>query len=166
MGKGTTLLDADSFGTPARPLDLGRVSVAEDRVSAYLRAVGDELPIYADTGLAPPLFGVALALGQILRRNALPPGAIHSLQEFDTLRPIPIGSELRTTCCLERQRERGGLRFLTFGVSMDTPDGETALSIKTTLLVPGDTPPSAARQRRTMPPRMAGQLQAASKTTK
>ena len=142
LGKGNTLLDTDSFGTPASPLDLGWVSVAERPVLAYLRAVGDELPVYSDAALVPPLLGVALALGQILQSKGLPAGAIHSLQEFDTLRPIPIGSSLRTWLCLERQRERDGLRFLSFGISMDTPDGETALAIKTTLLAPGDTVPN------------------------
>lgn len=134
----TTMLDPDSFGTPAQPLDLGWASLAEDAVLSYLRAVGDELPLYSRTGLAPPLFGVALALGRILQRRSLPPGAIHSLQEFDTLRPIPIGSSLRTFACLERQRERAGLRFLTFGVNMDTREGDSALAVKTTLLIPGE----------------------------
>lgn len=140
MGNGTTLLDTGSFGTPDQPLDLGWASIAEGPVLAYLRAVGDEQPIYAGTGLAPPMFGVAMALGQILQRRALPPGAIHSLQEFDTLRPIPIGSGLRTACSLERQRERAGLRFLTFGIDMNTPEGDTALAIKTTLMVPSMAP--------------------------
>lgn len=146
MGNGITLPETETFGTPSRPLDLGWANLTEGPVRDYLCAVGDELPIYADSGLAPPLFAVALALGQILRRNALPHGAIHSLQEFDTLRPIPIGIELRTACCLERQRERAGLRFLTFGVNMDAPDGKTALAIKTTLMIPSQPAPSAAKQ--------------------
>ena len=146
LGNGTTLLDTDSFGTPAQPLDLGWASLAEGPVLSYLRAVGDELPIYSAAGLAPPLFGVAMALGRILQRRALPPGAIHSLQEFDTLRPLPMGCSLRTLTYLERERERAGLRFLTFGISMDTPEGETALAIKTTLLVPGETAPDGTVQ--------------------
>ena len=134
--RGTTLLDITSFGSSSQPVDLGWASLDEESVLAYLSAVGDRLPIYGKCGLTPPLFGVALALGQILQRTSLPPGAIHSLQEFDTLRPIPVGSGLRTLAYLERQRERGGLRFLTFGISMENPEGQTALGIKTTLLVP------------------------------
>ena len=142
----TALSDLNTFGTPAQPLDLGWASLSEGAVLSYLRAVGDELPVYSRTGLAPPLFGVALALGQILQGCSLPPGAIHSLQEFDTLRPIPIGSSLRTLACLERQRERAGLRFLTFGINMDTADGDTALAIKTTLMVPVEAPSTEVRQ--------------------
>lgn len=136
LQNGTTLLDTESFGSPAHPTDLGLVSVTEEPVSAYLRAVGDYLPVYRETGLAPPLFGVALALGRILEQFRLPAGAIHSLQEFDTLRPIETGSSLRTQAFLERERERGGLRFLTFGVNMQPPAGNPALAIKTTLLIP------------------------------
>ena len=153
LQKGTTLLDTESFGSPANPTELGWVSVTEERVSAYLRAVGDHLPIYHETGLAPPLLGAALALGRILKQFSLPAGAIHSLQEFDTLHPIEIGAGLRTTAFLERQRERGGLRFLTFGANMRTPDGDTALAIKTTLLVP---PPGGAGE----PPERTGRIQA------
>ena len=109
----------------------------EESVLAYLHAVGDQLPLYGNSGLAPPLYGVALAIGQILQQFELPPGAIHSLQEFDTLCPIPVGSKLRTQAWLERSRERGGLRFLTFGISMEDQAGRPALGIKTTLLVPG-----------------------------
>jgi 3-hydroxybutyryl-CoA dehydratase len=153
LQKGTTLLDTESFGSPANPTELGWVSVTEERVSAYLRAVGDHLPIYHETGLAPPLLGAALALGQILKQFSLPAGAIHSLQEFDTARAMEIGAGLETSAFLERQRERGGLRFLTFGANMRTPDGDTALAIKTTLLVP---PPGGAGE----PPERTGRTQA------
>ena len=144
MEEGTTLLDAERFGTPTQPMDLGRVDLSDERVSAYLRAVGDGLPIYRETGLAPPLFSVALALGQILRQRALPPGAIHSLQEFETLRPIRPGCTLHSLAWLERQRERAGLRFLTFGISMGTPEGDTVQSIRTTLMIAGETAASAS----------------------
>lgn len=153
LQKGTTLLDTESFGSPANPTELGWVSVTEERVSAYLRAVGDHLPIYHETGLAPPLLGAALALGQILKQFSLPAGAIHSLQEFDTARAMEIGAGLETSAFLERQRERGGLRFLTFGANMRTPDGDTALAIKTTLLVP---PPGGAGE----PSERTGRIQA------
>ena len=125
---------------------MGWASLDEESVLAYLHAVGDELPIYFDTGLAPPICGVALALGQILQQTRLPPGAIHSLQEFDTLMPIAMGSKLRTLAWLERQRERWGLRFLTFGLSMEDQDHRGALGIKTTLLVTDPFAGSAAEQ--------------------
>ena len=102
---------------------------------AYLRAVGDELPVYRSLGLAPPLYVVALALGRILQRSRLPAGAIHSLQEFDLLESVPIGAEVGVKAWLDRQRARGGLRFLTFGLSAENDQGSPVMSIRTTLLI-------------------------------
>lgn len=103
---------------------------------AYLRAVGDELPLYQQLGLVPPLYVVALGLGRILQRTNLPSGAIHSLQEFDLLEPVPVGRDVAVKAWLERQRARGGLRFLTFGLSAGSASGSPAMAIRTTLLVP------------------------------
>ncbi len=135
LEEGTALLDSQRFGTPSQPLDLGWVDLSDARISAYLQAVGDRLTIYRDSGLAPPLFPVAWALGQILQQAPLPPGAIHSLQEFDTLLPIRAGSSLRAFAWMERQRERAGLRFLTFAININTPQEDTAQSIRTTLMI-------------------------------
>jgi 3-hydroxybutyryl-CoA dehydratase len=117
-------------------MDLGWVGTDEKSVLAYLRAVGDELPVYRELCLAPPLYVVALALGQILQGTNLPSGAIHSLQEFDVLEAIPLESELGLKAWLERERVRGGLRFMTFGVSAVNSDGSAAMGIRTTLLFP------------------------------
>ena len=102
---------------------------------AYLRAVGDELPHYQQVGLVPPLYVVALGLGQILQHASLPSGAIHSLQEFDLLEPLPMGREVGVKAWLDRQRARGGLRFLTFGLSAESDSGRPTMAIRTTLLV-------------------------------
>lgn len=118
-------------------MDLGRLRTDEKSVLAYLRAVGDQLPVYQELGLVPPLYVVALGLGQILQRMELPAGAIHSLQEFDLLRPVPTGCELEMRAWLDRQRARGGLRFLTFGLSAESESGNPAVDIRTTLLIPG-----------------------------
>ena len=50
LQKATTLLDTESFGSPANPTDMGWVNLAEEPVSAYLRTVGDSLPIYSQSG--------------------------------------------------------------------------------------------------------------------
>ena len=134
--KGSTLLDIEYLGSPSQPLDLGWVSTDEKSVLAYLRAVGDELPHYQQLGLAPPLYVVALGLGQILQRTNLPSGAIHSLQEFELLEPVPMGREVGVKAWLDRQRARGGLRFLTFGLSAENVSGNPAMAIRTALLVP------------------------------
>ena len=53
----------------------------------YLHAVGDELPIYGESGIAPPLMLTAKVVGLLLDRLSLPDGAIHSLQDVETISP-------------------------------------------------------------------------------
>ena len=84
-------MTTETGGAPSQSLEMGRVSVYAEAVDDYLRAVGDELPIYRQTGLAPPLYGAASSLGLLLKTLDLPPGAIHSLQEVDTLAPLVMG---------------------------------------------------------------------------
>ena len=130
------------------PLEMGMVSVGAKPVDDYLRAVGDELPIYRETGLAPPLYGIAAALGLLLKTLELPAGAIHSLQEFNTLAPIAIGQELRATSTLERPRRRGSFQFITAATHLKTSNDVLALSGKTTVLVSDDTANPAGRSTR------------------
>ena len=140
-------MTSEPGGAPLRPaaaqsaaqsLDLGRVSVGAGPVDDYLRAVGDELPIYRQTGLAPPLYAAAAALGLLLKRLELPPGAIHSLQEMDALAPIAIGRDLAAVATLERPRQRGGMRFITAYCALSDADGAPALSGKTTVMLVDD----------------------------
>ena len=128
-------MTTESGGAPSQPLEMGRVSVGAKPVEDYLRAVGDELLIYRQTGLAPPLYGTAAALGLLLKTLNLPPGAIHSLQEVDTLAPIAIGQELRAFSALERPRQRAGLRFITAACALESAPDTLVLTGKTTVMV-------------------------------
>ena len=114
----------------------------------YLRAVGDKLPIYCDTGLAPPLFGAASALGLLLKTLKLPPGAIHSLQEVDTLTPISLGQDLRAVATLERPRQRAGLKFITASCALELDPGAPALTGKSTVMVADAASPPTDREAR------------------
>ncbi len=129
-------------------LEMGMVSVEEKPVDDYLSAVGDELSIYRETGLAPPLYGTAASLGLLLRNLELPPGAIHSLQEFSVLAPITLGQELQATAALERPRQRGNLQFITAATHLKTSEGDVALSGKTTVLVSDGATAAADRSPR------------------
>ena len=128
-------MTTESGGASSQPLEVGRVNVGTKPVEDYLRAVGDDLPIYRQTGLAPPLYGTAAALGLMLKSLRLPPGAIHSLQEVDTLGPIALGQELRAVSTLERPRERAGLRFITAACDLEAAPGTSVLTGKTTVMV-------------------------------
>ena len=141
-------MSTESGGVPSQLLEMGRVSVEARVVEDYLQAVGDELPIYRQTGLAPPLYGTASSLGLLLKTLDLPPGAIHSLQEVDTLVPISIGQELRALSALERPRKRAGLQFITASCALESDMGVASLTGKTTVMVAeADDQPSERENR-------------------
>ena len=128
-------MTTESGGASSQSFEVGRVSVTTKPVEDYLLAVGDELPIYSQAGLAPPLYGTAAALGLTLKYLNLPPGAIHSLQEVDTLAPIALGKELRAVSTLERPRERAGLRFITAACTLESEPATSVLTGKSTVMV-------------------------------
>jgi 3-hydroxybutyryl-CoA dehydratase len=125
-----------------RNLDLGSFDATQGSVDEYLRSVGDALPVYKETGLAPPLYSAASALGALLRELALPPGAIHSLQEFETLTPVVIGSRVDISALVEKPRRRAGLEFITVVCSVES-GGALALTSKSTVLVLSQEAPAA-----------------------
>jgi acyl dehydratase len=128
-----------------RNLDLGAFDAAQEVVDEYLRSVGDALPIYEETGIVPPLYLAASALGSLLRKLALPPGAIHSLQEVATLTPVAIGSEIKVSAMLEKPRRRAGLEFITAVCNVESGGTAVLTSKSTVLLTSGgpseETPP-------------------------
>ena len=114
---------------------LGGWRVTEDSVQEYLRAAGDTLPAYLQAGLTPPLALAARALGSLLKHLDLPPGAIHSLQEIETLRPVSFGQDITGTARLDPVKRRGGMEFLTASVALNDEAGHAVLGGKTTVLV-------------------------------
>jgi 3-hydroxybutyryl-CoA dehydratase len=116
-------------------LDLGSWRVTEESVEEYLRAVGDTLPLYLELGLTPPIALAAGALGALLQRLDLPPGAVHSFQEIEALGPVPFGVDITGTASLSPPKRRGDLEFITAGFSLREGTGRRVLSGKSTVLV-------------------------------
>ena len=137
-------------GASPQPMEMGRVNLGAKPVEEYLRAVGDELPIYRESGLAPPLYATASSLALLLKALELPPGAIHSLQEVDTLSPIRIGHDLRAVAALERPRQRAGLTFITATCTLETESNDEAMNAKSTVMVDdaGNSPPGRESDQR------------------
>ncbi len=117
-------------------MELGRWTLSEEFVRDYLSAVGDESPAYGRCGLVPPVALAARALGVLLERLRLPPGAIHSLQEIAAARPVPFDEEIAGTADLSQPRRRGGLEFITATMTLLDSEGREALRTKSTVLVP------------------------------
>ena len=149
-------MTTETGGAPSQSLEMGRVSVYAEAVDDYLRAVGDELPIYRQTGLAPPLYGAASSLGLLLKTLDLPPGAIHSLQEVDTLAPLVIGQDLRAVASIERPRQRAGLQFVTASCALEAAPGAPSLTGKSTVMVAEAGNPPSEREIRQRASEAAG----------
>jgi 3-hydroxybutyryl-CoA dehydratase len=116
-------------------LDLDPWELTHDWVQEYLTAVGDSSPVYRETGLAPPLALAARTLGQLLDKLSLPAGAIHSLQELETLGPARPGQQVRGLASLERPRRQGSLEFRTVAYQLRDGGGRPLLRGKSTVLI-------------------------------
>ena len=117
-------------------IDLGSWTLSEESVREYLNAVGDDLAVYAEAGLVPPLTLCAYALGAMLEKLSLPAGTIHSIQEMEAVSGVAVGEVIRGEAVPERPRSRGGLRFMTVGYTLCNGSGEVVQRGKTTVLTP------------------------------
>ena len=123
-------------------LDLGQWEISPGEVCEYLSAVGDESAAYAETRIAPPLIISARVVGLLLERLSLPDGAIHSLQDVETVGAPRIGQTVAASAQVESPRERGGLTFLTVNYSVaDAKDSTELQRGRTTVLLPAGTDP-------------------------
>lgn len=117
-------------------IDLGSWTLTDESVRQYLDAVGDDLGLYAEVGLAPPLALCAWSLGAMLERLSLPAGTIHSIQEMEVLAGVKAGDVIRGEALPERSRSRGDLRFMTVGYTLYGESGDVVQRGKTTVLIP------------------------------
>ena len=132
---------------------LGEWQVTEESVRDYTRAVGDSQDTYFQTRLAPPLALVAWTLGSLLRRLDLPSGAIHSLQEMETLRGVEFGENITAFAQIGQPRRRGDLEFITTNYTLLAADGEEVLrGLSTVLVNRGTIPESPSRESKDAPP--------------
>jgi hypothetical protein len=122
-------------------IDLGGWTLTEQSVGEYLDAVGDDLGVYAETGLVPPLALCAWSLGAMLDQLSLPAGTIHSIQEMEVVAGVTVGEAIRAEAIPERPRSRGGLRFMTVGCTLYNGAGEVVQRGKTTVLTPEESSP-------------------------
>ena len=122
--------------TAGAAIDLGNWTLTQPSVREYLDAVGDDLGVYAEAGLVPPLALCAWALGAMLEKLSLPAGTIHSIQEMETVAGVAVGEVIRGEAVPERPRSRGGLRFMAVGYTLYNGAGAVLQRGKTTVLTP------------------------------
>lgn len=120
-------------------ISLGSWEITPEAIREYLSAVGDDSPLYSELQCAPPIMLAARVVALLLERLSLPDGAIHSLQDIETVDSLRVGSTVSAVARLEPARERGGMRFLTvnYAVADDAEESELMRG-RTTVLLPAD----------------------------
>jgi len=131
-------LEGHSFG----PV---RLRGCRDKVAEFVDITGDDSDRWIET--APPgwaaaaLFAVAplLLTDESVRASSV----IHGEQRFTWLRPITVESDLEVLGTVSRVRERGGIWFLTFDLSV-TDSGGDLLTGSSSFLASGTASPATA----------------------
>ena len=120
-------------------ISLGSWEITSDAVREYLSAVGDNLPLYWDLHQAPPIMLAARVVALLLERLSLPDGAIHSLQDIESVDALRIGSTVSAVAKLDPARERAGMRFMTVNYTVgDDASGLELMRGRTTVLLPAE----------------------------
>ena len=119
-------------------MDLGSWVVNDPTVRRYVHAVGGVQTESADRQLVPPLSLVAHVLGMVLEKLAMPPGAVHSMQEMETLQPVNMGEQISAVAIMERTRRLGDMHFIPISYTLTNSAKEKVIIGKTTVLAPGD----------------------------
>jgi hypothetical protein len=119
--------------------DLGQAqfTVTRELLTRYLGAVGDRNAVYAERALVPPVALVAFALGQLLERVDLPQGTLHTSQEIEVRRGVPLGAQVTMHGRVVQRSERAGLvlSVLEYDLMLDGAD-EPAIVGRTTVAAP------------------------------
>jgi acyl dehydratase len=95
-------------------------SVTAEKISAFVKALGDTNPAYADGTVAPPTFSIVVTMNAMdtafhdpaLRLDYS--RLVHSDQKFEYLRPIRVGDELTVRASVEEIKPLGTNEIATF----------------------------------------------------
>ena len=118
-----------------------------DDVSRYLAAVEDRAGIYGEgpdgAAWVPPLAVAALALRAILEQVELPAGALHTGQEVEFRRPVPVGSLLRPRARVAQRSEMRGavISVVEFDVAEEGSPDPAVVGRATVMMPPQEAPP-------------------------
>ncbi len=111
-------------------------TLERETVAAYISAVEDASPLYADDQWAPPTTVAALGLKGILEELQIPGGTVHLGQELEFLEAVEIGESLTCNASIVQNSVRGQWRFLSVAVEVNAGNGRPVLKGRSTIMVP------------------------------
>ena len=110
--------------------------LSESAIARYLEAVAGQGG-YPSSDFVPPMFVAARSLGVLSGLTRLLAGAIHTSQELEFLKLVPVGTTISCHGRVAQKLQRGGLRLLIIELSTFNQDKEQILAGKTTLVLTG-----------------------------
>lgn len=110
------------------------VSMSAAEVRAYLEATGERSELWETH--VPPLALGALTLAGLMDRIEVPPGIVHTRQEFDFRRVVAIDEPLTVRISVASHSERRGALIAAFESEIVTASGEAVGGGRATVMVP------------------------------
>ncbi len=107
-------------------------------IAKYLEAVGKpSKPDSPALEFVPPMAIAAYTMTAVLQSLSLPPGAIHTAQELEFLKLVPVGATINCRGWVAQKLSRGKLHLLVIKLNALNQDQEEVLSGQATIVVPG-----------------------------
>jgi hypothetical protein len=129
----TTVLTDLSAGHEFAPVTF---SLENARVRAYLDAAGDQLNLYDQQGVVPPLAIAAFALGALLEEVTLPEGTLHISENLVFSKAVPVGASVDCRARLAQRSVRAGMVVSVLETEI-LFDDQLALTARATVMSPG-----------------------------
>ena len=112
------------------------ITWTEEAVTAYLAAVEDATPLYAEERVVPPAYAAVYTRWEALTGEQLEDGTVHAKQEFHYLKPVHWGETLVLRGQVKEKMEKRGLKFVVQKVEAFNQDGELAVESNITIILP------------------------------
>lgn len=109
------------------------ITFNEQDIIAYLKATNDSNSIYFKLGMVPPLAVAARVLAELSQGIVSPPNTVHSSQELEFKKVIPIGEQFKLIAKVEEKLDRGYLHLLTTGFRIFDPNQNLVMAGKITV---------------------------------
>ncbi|MFA5316614.1 MAG: hypothetical protein WC369_04250 [Dehalococcoidales bacterium] len=87
-------------------------------VALYLKAAGSDGGLYHDGKLVPPTAIAAYAMATLADNMELPSGTIHTHQELEFKKAVPVGGTITCRAKVSRNQARGKFHFLSIDLDV------------------------------------------------
>lgn len=136
MGEGIGLPATYSQLAAGYEFPPGNYRLEAERVSLFLKAVGDTSQLYHDSRLVPPMAVAALAMAKLSETVTFPAGSVHVSQELSFLAAVRVDDSLTSYARISRTQKRGTLHLITVGFDVRNQQQKTVLTGKTSFILP------------------------------